>query len=424
MKKVVVVVLVLIVLASVAMREQGTPTTATCGTVSGGSTMTAAGIGWAQKLGNWVRDVATHPVEHRNPLTIQQTVDGVQTVLWAWLRTLYLSLKGSKIDPQILLLQQQAEAGAAQARAACTAPCPPGPGGQQAPDPASFTTHPSGLKGAALATAAARAAGFPESQIPMAVTVAKYESGWNPRAVNNWKPTAHMRGMWQIYQEVHRDLMRLGDWRDPYVNARMAYRVWKAAGGSWSPWSTAATARRNLIAVPAGRAPLSDSITPPPPSPDCTAAGSSSTLGSTTGSVRSVKDVTSGTVYRVPIPAGPRGVALNFALDQEAQGDWYRFGAQGPNLWDCSGLVSKAWKKAGFTVYPQTEVMVRQETHVTKAEPGDIFYHPGHSQLFVGIIDGRTMIVEAPHTGERVRLRQQWMKPTAILDPMKSGANA
>jgi hypothetical protein len=113
--------------------------------------------------------------------------------------------------------------------------------------------HRSGLTGAALAADAARRASFPESQISMAATVAKYESTWIPTRVNNWKPNAHMMGMWQIYREVHPALMKLGDWRDPYVNARMAYQVWLHAphgGRNWSPWSTAATARRHLVHVP------------------------------------------------------------------------------------------------------------------------------------------------------------------------------
>ena len=117
---------------------------------------------------------------------------------------------------------------------------PPGQGGGEPFDPKQASFDP-GLKGAALAAAAAQAAGFPADQVPMAVAVARYESTFDPHPPTN----PAMRGMWQINWAAHPELHGMGDAYDPYVNARMAYSIWKAAG-SWSPWSTASTARQHL----------------------------------------------------------------------------------------------------------------------------------------------------------------------------------
>ena len=69
---------------------------------------------------------------------------------------------------------------------------------------------------------AARAAGFPESQIPMAVAVAMAESGGNPRATNNANRNGSSDyGLWQI-NTVHSSLLASGNKYDPADNAKMA----------------------------------------------------------------------------------------------------------------------------------------------------------------------------------------------------------
>lgn len=134
---------------------------------------------------------------------------------------------------------------------------PPGGGGGYPPgeDPRAFVNvsdqNATRLTGAALAADAMKAAGFPKSEIRMGVTVAKYESGFRWGITGpTVKGSGTMRGGWQIADGVH-DVNEFGDWRDPYVNARLAYKVWNDAGGSWSPWSTASKARANLLqAIP------------------------------------------------------------------------------------------------------------------------------------------------------------------------------
>jgi hypothetical protein len=91
-----------------------------------------------------------------------------------------------------------------------------------------------GKTGAALAASAAQEAGFTGNDLVTAVAVAGAESGYRP-AVRN---SIGASGLWQILQSAHQDLWSMGDWRDPAVNARMAYSVWKAAGRRWTPWTT------------------------------------------------------------------------------------------------------------------------------------------------------------------------------------------
>ena len=92
------------------------------------------------------------------------------------------------------------------------------------------------ISDAAIA-AAARQAGFPESELATAVAVALAESGGNTTATHQNLNGTVDHGLWQI-NSVHASLLAGGDWRDPNANARMAYSVWRERGGSWSPWYT------------------------------------------------------------------------------------------------------------------------------------------------------------------------------------------
>jgi hypothetical protein len=96
---------------------------------------------------------------------------------------------------------------------------------------------PPGLHGGEAAAWSAASRYWSGTDLLTAVAIAGAESTWR----NITGPTVGsgtMRGMWQINDGAHRDLMARGDWRDPQVDAWMAYQVWKAAGRSWTPWTT------------------------------------------------------------------------------------------------------------------------------------------------------------------------------------------
>lgn len=81
----------------------------------------------------------------------------------------------------------------------------------------------------------AYAAGFVGSDLVIAVAVALAESAGNPYAVNTNVNGSVDHGLWQI-NDINRDALAIGDWRDPAVNARMARIVWKRQG--WHAWVT------------------------------------------------------------------------------------------------------------------------------------------------------------------------------------------
>ena len=97
-------------------------------------------------------------------------------------------------------------------------------------------------------------------------------------------------------------------------------------------------------------------------------------------------------------------------------GDRYRYGAEGPNRFDCSGLVYFSTHRAGFSGVPRTSSQqARFMKRITRAhmKPGDFvfFRNPGgvyHVGVYLGRRDGRRTIVHAPSTGRRVQRDPIW----------------
>jgi len=102
--------------------------------------------------------------------------------------------------------------------------------------------------------------------------------------------------------------------------------------------------------------------------------------------------------------------AVEIALGQ--LGKPYRFGASGPDAFDCSGLVMYAFEQAGLSGIPHRADLqyFLSDRHPSRAElmPGDLvfFSKPGtpegvhHDGIYVG--DG--MMVHAPQTGDVVKV--------------------
>lgn len=85
-------------------------------------------------------------------------------------------------------------------------------------------------------------AGFRGGDLVTAVAVALRESGgntqaYNPESAAGTRPGSGSRGLWQIYGTAHpefnNDLVY-----DPQANANAAYKVYREAGGRFTPWST------------------------------------------------------------------------------------------------------------------------------------------------------------------------------------------
>lgn len=79
------------------------------------------------------------------------------------------------------------------------------------------------------------------SDIEMAVAIAMAESAGDTDAMGRntggSHPGSYDLGLWQINHYYHGDkLVKNPAWRDPYINALLAYQVFKEGG--WKLWST------------------------------------------------------------------------------------------------------------------------------------------------------------------------------------------
>lgn len=81
----------------------------------------------------------------------------------------------------------------------------------------------------------------------------------------------------------------------------------------------------------------------------------------------------------------------------------YVFGAEGPNDFDCSGLVQFSLGRVGITAPRTAALQQGWAKSVSKPLPGDLVFYgtPAHH---VGIYLGGGKMVDAPHTGAKVRI--------------------
>jgi len=108
------------------------------------------------------------------------------------------------------------------------------------------------------------------------------------------------------------------------------------------------------------------------------------------------------------------GTAANIALRQV--GDPYRYGAAGPNAFDCSGLVYYSFRKAGFSRIPRSsDAQARWANQIKKRNlrRGDLmFFFDGggvyHAAIFLRWRDGRAWMLDAPYSGQKVHRHFAW----------------
>jgi len=85
--------------------------------------------------------------------------------------------------------------------------------------------------------------------------------------------------------------------------------------------------------------------------------------------------------------AAARAAAVDHAMSKI--GSPYRYGASGPNAFDCSGLVTWAFKKVGKSLPRTSRAMSKVGTPVSRGDlqPGDLvfFYKPvSHVGIYIG----------------------------------------
>jgi hypothetical protein len=103
--------------------------------------------------------------------------------------------------------------------------------------------------------------------------------------------------------------------------------------------------------------------------------------------------------------SGATGVALKFAMRQ--LGSKYVFGAAGMIYWDCSGLTMRALGAAGISVPHSAAAQSQYGKYVplNQARPGDLLFF-GQPISHVGIYFGGGRMLDAPHSGARVRIEK------------------
>ncbi|MFE0256546.1 C40 family peptidase [Streptomyces sp. NPDC059010] len=109
--------------------------------------------------------------------------------------------------------------------------------------------------------------------------------------------------------------------------------------------------------------------------------------------------------------ATPASKALQVAASKK--GSPYRWGATGPNRFDCSGLTLYSYKKAGKKL-PRTAAQQYNKTrHISAGnrKAGDlVFFHSGSNVYHVGIYAGKGKLWHSPKSGDVVKLQKIWTR--------------
>lgn len=98
------------------------------------------------------------------------------------------------------------------------------------------------------------------------------------------------------------------------------------------------------------------------------------------------------------------------AIAQGEIGKPYSYGAEGPNAFDCSGLIEWVYSHVGIDL-PRTAAAQQAATTPTdNPRPGDLVFwgRPAHH---VGLYIGGGMMIAAPYPGQRVRTEKVYGTP-------------
>ncbi len=251
----------------------------------------------------------------------------------------------------------------------------------------------------------AYAAGFRGQALQWMTQIAMRESGGNPGAYNPNAGTGdNSWGLWQINTlgslgpARRKMLQEMGysgsfeDLKNPLINAKVAFRL-SQGGTNFEPWRSRSpgwegpqgwltntqkfeqAAKQSAIRVQMGKA------------------------SSTTSWQNGIKAAQSGN--------GSFFTKLTGWVNQQL-GKPYKFGSIGPDTFDCSGLITAAYRQMGINVPALTFSQKNYGVQVddpTDLQPGDLLLTHGAQGDYghVGMYVGGGQVIDAPHTGAVVR---------------------
>jgi cell wall-associated NlpC family hydrolase len=105
-------------------------------------------------------------------------------------------------------------------------------------------------------------------------------------------------------------------------------------------------------------------------------------------------------------PTAAAATAVRVACEQK--GKRYVYATEGPNTFDCSGLMTYAWRAAGKTLTHQSGAQFRETARISKdqLQPGDlIFFYSSSNPSHVGMYIGNGMMIHASRAGVPIGLK-------------------
>ncbi|MEU9850638.1 C40 family peptidase [Streptomyces sp. NPDC047985] len=116
------------------------------------------------------------------------------------------------------------------------------------------------------------------------------------------------------------------------------------------------------------------------------------------------------------LPPGSARAAVAVMAVQQALGKPYVWGANGPDGFDCSGLMQWAYARAGVSL-PRTSQAQRHAGHtvsLSQARPGDLVAYRADAS-HIGMYVGNGQVIHAPYPGAPVRYDPVGMMPVSSV---------
>jgi cell wall-associated NlpC family hydrolase len=110
--------------------------------------------------------------------------------------------------------------------------------------------------------------------------------------------------------------------------------------------------------------------------------------------------------------------AMKVAMGQ--RGDPYRYGAAGPNAFDCSGLTMFSYRRVGRDIprtTDQQKAALRAVSRSAKRRGDIILFVNGGDAYHAGVYIGKNKIVHASRSGTPVKVDRIWTSSYVVRRP-------